>query len=118
MTTEIDKYNEDGTKIIGTEKVKVYGLVRYLGDSCASFENGKTYCVVGIEGVILRVVDEDDAYLYSFSNPTINFKNNKGEPINGRFEVVDDFTKNGALKALETDKIPSTRIGIGLDQIV
>ena len=96
MKTIIPKYNEDGSKIIGTQEVEVLGQVKYVGDSCPSFENGSIYNVIEILGYSVRVVDEDEDYMYMFDDPTVNWQD-----INGKFVVVNDFTTDRLLEKLE-----------------
>ena len=89
MKAIIPKYNEEGSKIIGKQEVEVIGQVKYEGDDCASFQNEKIYNVIEILGYMVRVIDEDEDYLYMFDDPTINW-----DGINGKFIVVNDFTED------------------------
>lgn len=94
MKVDIPKYEEN--KYIGMQEVEVLAQVKYMGDDTLSFENGKIYNVIGIEGALIRVIDESgEDYLYSFNNPNINNPNKEG-----RFELVNDFTNDKKLEKL------------------
>lgn len=45
---------------------------------------------------MVRVIDEDEDYLYMFDDPTINW-----DGINGKFIVVNDFTEEKLLEKLQ-----------------
>ena len=96
MKAIIPKYNEEGSKIIGKQEVEVIGQVKYEGDDCVSFQNEKIYDIIEILGYMVRVIDEDEDYLYMFDDPTINWKD-----INGKFIVVNDFTEEKLLEKLQ-----------------
>ena len=96
MKAIIPRYNEEGSKIIGKQEVEVIGQVKYKGDDCASFQNEKIYAVIEILGYMVRVIDEDEDYLYMFDDPTINWKD-----INGKFIIVNDFTEEKLLEKLQ-----------------
>lgn len=98
MKTIIPKYNEEGSKIIGKQEVEVIGQVKYEGDDCASFQNEKIYDVIEILGYMVRVIDEDEDYLYMFDDPTINWNG-----IKGKFIVVNDFTEEKLLEKLQSE---------------
>ena len=97
MKAIIPKYNEEGSKIIGKQEVKVIGQVKYIGDTDPlSFIDGKIYNVIEVIGNSIRVIDEIEDYLYMFDDPTINW-----DGINGKFIVVNDFTEEKLLEKLQ-----------------
>ena len=89
MTRKIPKYNEEGSKVIGTQEVKVIAQVKYIGEDTISFDNEKIYDVIDFTGRQIRVIDEsNEDYLFDFYNPNIN------NDRKGKFEIFKDFTKN------------------------
>ena len=89
MLRTIPKYNEDGSKVIGKEQVKVIAQIRYIGEDTISFDNDSIYDVIDYNGKQIRVIDESqEDYLFNYNNP--NITNGK----NGKFEIANDFTEN------------------------
>jgi len=93
MKAIIPKYNSSGSKIVGTQEVEVLGTVRFQGDDNYAFKNDKIYKIIGIQGYLLRIIDEsEEDYLYAFECPTLNI-----ESVKGKFELIEDYTKDKIL---------------------
>lgn len=96
MKVKIQKYNEEGSKVIGEEEKEVLVIVKFVGKTFFSFIDGKNYYVLGYDSAYFRIIDEsNEDYLYLIKNP---------RPLNesswdGKFELVEDFI-DGEIKQI------------------
>lgn len=101
MKVTIPKYNEEGSKIIGIEEVKVLFRVKYIGENIPlTFTNGKIYDVIEIiDSYYIRVIDDSkEDYMYLFKEPKLLTM----EKSKGKFEIVEDFTGGKIKKIMDT----------------